>query len=217
MYPTTEAALAALSAAGWTEIDNHRVGTFAARGGTLAVLTKAPDGGDGFTITAITFQPMPEAQAAKWQKDHPGEGVAPFAAVGAKTGALIPIHVMVRGEDGSARVFWNPQSLDNFDKDGPEDNTAEDNTAEDATQDTTQPMTSGERLAAAMAEPASYHHAQHTMTTLKAFMAAGYTRDEAFEMVLATWVAMNQHQADHCIEGTQCRMERPQDDTDGED
>lgn len=216
MYPTTPTALAALNDAGWTEIENYRVGTFAARGGTLAVLTTAPDGGDWTTITAVTLRPMTEDQTPEWEKAHPG--FAPFILVGAKTGDLIPGHTVVRGEDGAMRVFWNPQPLDAFEGDGPEDNTQdgpEDNT-QDNTEHGTQPMGEGERLSAAMAEPGSYHQAQHTMTTMKAYMAAGFTRDEAFELVLVVWSALNQHQADHCIQGTECPMERPQADTDGE-
>lgn len=211
MYPTTEAALAALKDAGWTEIDNYRVGTFAARGGTLAVLTTAPDGGNGFTITAVTLRPMIEDQAPEWEKAHPG--FAPFILVGAKTGDPIPGHTVVRGEDGAMRVFWNPQPLDAFEGDGPEDNTA--GTQAD-TEDGTQTMGEGERLTAAMAEPGSYHQAQHTMTTLKAYMAAGFTRDEAFELVLEVWGVLNLHQAEHCIQGTECPMEHPEHDTDGE-
>lgn len=211
MYPTIPAALAALSAAGWTEIDNHRVGTFAARGGTLAVLTKVPDGGNGFTITAVVLRPMTEDQAAKYRETNPDtpEGVAPFLLVGAMTGEPLPADGIVRKVTGPVRVFWNPQPVENFEGDGPEDDTA-------APEDDGQHMTSGERMAAAMAEPGSFHQAQHTMTTLKAYMAAGFTRDEAFEMVLATWGALNQHQADHCLQGTECPMEHPQHDTDGE-
>lgn len=216
MYPTIRAALDALNAAGWTEIDNYRVGTFAARGGTLAVLAKVPDGGNGFTITAVKLRLMTEAQAARWEEAHPGtpEGAAPFILVGAKTGGIIPGGTIVRGVGGSIRTFWNPQALENFEGDGPEDNT-QDNT-EDGTEGGTQPMGEGERLTAAMSEPGSYHQAQHTMTTLKAYMAAGFTRDEAFELVLVVWSALNQHQADHCIQGTECPMEHPEHDTDGE-
>lgn len=215
MYPTIPAALAALSAAGWTEIDNHRVGTFAARGGTLAVLTKVPDGGNGFTITAVVLRPMTEDQAAKFREAHPGtpEGVAPFLLVGAMTGKPLPADVIVRTGDGPVRVFWNPQPVENFEGDGPEDDTA---ASEDDGQDDGRPMTSGERLTASMADPVSYHHGQHTMTTLKAYMAAGFTRDEAFELVLSVWGVMNQHRADHCIDGSPCPMERPHGDTDGE-
>lgn len=211
MYPTIRATLDALNAAGWTEIDNYRVGTFAARGGTLAVLTTAPDGGDGFTITAVTLRPMMEDQTPEWEKAHPG--FAPFILVGAKTGLSLPPDTVVRGVGGAMRVFWNPQALDAFESDGPEDNTAG---TEHGTEHGTQPMGEGERLTAAMSDPGSYHHAQHTMTTLKAYMAAGFTRDEAFELVLVVWSALNQHQADHCIQGTECPMERPQAGTDGE-
>ena len=215
MYPTIPAALDALSAAGWTEIDNYRVGTFSARGGTLAVLTNVPDGGNGFTITAVALRRMTEDQAAEWEKAHPGvaEGAAPFALVGAKTGKPLPADGIVRGVGGTMRVFWSPLALEAFEGDGPEDDTAG---PEDGAEDDAQPMDNGERLTAAMADPGSYHHGQHTMTTLKAYMAAGFTRDEAFELVLSVWGVMNQHRADHCIEGTACPMEHPQRDTDGE-
>ena len=217
MYPTTEAALAALNAAGWTEIDNYRAGTFAARGGTLAVLTTAPDGGDWTTITAVKLRRMTEAQASRSavMSSYTGsaEGTAPFVLVGAMTGEPIPAHAIVRGEDDTVRVFWNPQALENFEGDGPEGDTAG---PKDGAEGDAQPMDNGERLTAAMAEPGSYHHGQHTMTTLKAYMAAGFTRDEAFELVLSVWGVMNQHRADHCIQGTECPMEHPRHDTDGE-
>ena len=215
MYPTIPAALAALNAAGWTEIDNHRVGTFAARGGTLAVLTKVPDGGNGFTITAVVLRPMTEDQAAKFAKTHPGtpEGVAPFLLVGAMTGEPVPADSIARKVTGTVRVFWNPLALEAFESDGHEDDTAG---PEDGAEDDAQPMDNGERLTATMADPVSYHHGQHTMTTLKAYMAAGFTRDEAFELVLSVWGVMNQHRADHCLQGSTCPMEHPQHDTDGE-
>lgn len=197
MFKTVEDAVEALSGHGWTEIDNDRAGTFAARGGTLMVLTRDQDNETRrttYSATAVVCRPATEEQAAAWEKEHGPirEGSALSLLFGAVTGRLVPFDAVVSSGRGP-RVWWSPVPLPEWEKDDPTvdglDTGGEGRGAE-APSPADMPkrrgqvggVADGDQAKAAIRDVAGELH-----TLLEVFMGAGFSRFEAFGLVREFW------------------------------
>lgn len=213
MFKTVDEAVAALNERGWTEIDNNRAATFASRGGTLVVLTSEPAAGWAnrtYSATAVVFSPATDEQVAEWEKNHGpvAEGASLSLMYGAVTGRLLPYPAVVRS-NGSPRVWWSPVPLaEQVGED--QDEVPADTDDEQATPSTPPAPSPADmpktRPVGAAAADDQQRAVLRDLTremhdVLEAFMAAGFSRDEAYGMAREAWRGYLAHTTAHCVHG----------------
>lgn len=213
MFKTIDEAVAALNARGWTEIDNNRAATFASRGGTLVVLTAGPAAGWAnrtYSATAVVFSPATDEQVAEWEKAHGpiAEGASLSLMYGAVTGRLLPYPAVVRS-NGSPRVWWSPVPLAEQvreDQDEvPADADVEQATPPAPAAPSPADMPKTRPAAGTAAEDqdraALRDLARDMHDVLEVFMAAGFSRHEAYGMAREAWRDYLAHTTAHCVHG----------------
>ena len=203
MFTTIDEAVTTLNATGWTEIDNQRAGTYRQRGGTLAVLTHDENDTSPYHLTAITMRLASAEELSQWaQANGPiPEGSVLSLMFGAKTGRMIR-HTDVATIDGTTtpRVWWSPLETDEL---VPEDTTTTESTTSNRAQAAGPGKSPGPWLggAASAAQEMLYSQAKEWHQALEVFIAAGFTRDEAFELVRESVADYLAHQTLHCVNG----------------
>lgn len=213
MFKTIDEAVAALNERGWTEIDNNRAATFASRGGTLVVLTAGPGAGSvsrTYSATAVVFRPATDEQVAEWEKNHApvAEGSTLSLMYGAMTGRVLPYPAVVRS-NGSPRVWWSPVPLAEQAREDQDEVPAEPD-GEQATPSTpaapspaAMPKTRPAAVTAAEDQDRAVLRdlARDMHDVLEVFMAAGFSRHEAYGMAREAWRDYLAHTTAHCVHG----------------
>ena len=211
MFKTIDEAVAALNERGWTESDNNRAATFASRGGTLVVLTAGPGAGSvsrTYSATAVMFRPATDEQVAEWEKNHGpvAEGSTLSLMYGAMTGRLLLYPAVVRS-NGSPRVWWSPVPVAEWAQ-----RIGDEVTDEPVNEQVTPPappapspadMPKTRPAAGTAAEDqdraALRDLAREMHDVLEVFMAAGFSRHEAYGMAREAWRDYLAHTTAHCV------------------